>query len=406
MSVNKTFIAYICDYYIYEQDKLIKRSSKYIQSLHTKNTLLSNSSEDMNFNNLGVFNFIEKKYPIAIENYEKAIYLHNTIAMYNLAIYYYLIEENIIKALDYCLMAVEHNDYIVMNILGIYYYLSNNHSLSEKYFKMAVYNGNINALYNLAYFYTYININYDEAKKYYQIILDSNNSIDSYSYINALNNLGLYYGNVVCDHVKACEYYMIAIEKGNKKYVCNPLYNLGYYYESIEKDLQKAIGYYMQAIKYNDTHCKNHLLSLTTPLKRFLLYKEYNIPYNENNEHDEHNESTNNHNLDNDNEEIINEFIDYYYDNEEDDEYEDEDDYDDDEEYDDYDNVVKKCRKCTNKLDILLYENKIKNASKIMQCPICLIPDKTCIILRCFAHFICLDCYPELYKKPCPVCRI
>jgi tetratricopeptide (TPR) repeat protein len=55
--------------------------------------------------------------------------------------------------------------------------------------------------------------------------------------------------------------------------------------------------------------------------------------------------------------------------------------------------------------EIQIYKNKVKNTSKLDDCPVCL-ETRTCIMVNCFAHYICTDCYIELHNKPCPVCRL
>ena len=55
--------------------------------------------------------------------------------------------------------------------------------------------------------------------------------------------------------------------------------------------------------------------------------------------------------------------------------------------------------------EIQIYKNKLKNTSREADCPVCL-DTKICIMLNCFEHYICSDCYVELYDKPCPVCRL
>ena len=51
--------------------------------------------------------------------------------------------------------------------------------------------------------------------------------------------------------------------------------------------------------------------------------------------------------------------------------------------------------------------NRIKNCSIISECPVCLEKDKQCIILDCFAHYVCLDCFPEIINmRKCPCCKV
>lgn len=55
--------------------------------------------------------------------------------------------------------------------------------------------------------------------------------------------------------------------------------------------------------------------------------------------------------------------------------------------------------------DIFVYNNKKKFNFVIKTCDICY-KENTCnIILKCHAHFVCDECYIELYNKRCPFCR-
>jgi hypothetical protein len=60
----------------------------------------------------------------------------------------------------------------------------------------------------------------------------------------------------------------------------------------------------------------------------------------------------------------------------------------------------------TNKNDIQIYINKLKNCMRIDTCPVCYENEKECIILHCFGHYVCSDCYIKIYTEKCPVCRI
>ena len=73
--------------------------------------------------------------------------------------------------------------------------------------------------------------------------------------------------------------------------------------------------------------------------------------------------------------------------------------------FQDFDNVTMLKGSSEDILKDLVDKNKIKFGSKLDNCPVCL-DTKTCILLNCSAHYICSDCYIELYNKPCPVCRL
>jgi tetratricopeptide (TPR) repeat protein len=51
--------------------------------------------------------------------------------------------------------------------------------------------------------------------------------------------------------------------------------------------------------------------------------------------------------------------------------------------------------------------NRIKNFSKTIDCPVCLDDNVKGIVLDCFEHYVCLDCYPGIIKTGiCPCCRV
>ena len=55
--------------------------------------------------------------------------------------------------------------------------------------------------------------------------------------------------------------------------------------------------------------------------------------------------------------------------------------------------------------DIHIFNNKLK-ISKNDLCGICLEENKQCILLNCFFHYVCINCYIQLYDKPCSFCRL
>jgi hypothetical protein len=55
--------------------------------------------------------------------------------------------------------------------------------------------------------------------------------------------------------------------------------------------------------------------------------------------------------------------------------------------------------------DIHIFNNKIKNYSVKEECKLCYNVHE-CIPLSCFCHRTCIDCYVQIYNKPCPFCRL
>ena len=120
------------------------------------------------------------------------------------------------------------------------------------------------------------------------------------------------------------------------------MYNLAIYYKGIEKNYEKTKEYYLMAIQKGNTFAMNNIKIITTPLERYILFKKHNIPFNE--------------------------------------------------------EITK---------EIHIYNNKLKTSSKDDICEICMKDEQQkCILLNCFFHYICINCYLRLYDKPCPFCRL
>lgn len=52
------------------------------------------------------------------------------------------------------------------------------------------------------------------------------------------------------------------------------------------------------------------------------------------------------------------------------------------------------------------YVLKLRNSCKMLKCEICLSDnEKKCIPVNWCYHYVCTDCYMQLYDRPCPFCR-
>ena len=276
---------------------------------------------------------------------------------------YYRIEKDYPKAIEYYEKSAEKGNCFAMCNLGYYYYYSiekKNYPKAIEYYEMAVEKGDSKSMHNLGYHY-HIEKNYPKAIEYYMMAIEYENN-------KAMNNLGNYYYNIEHNYPKAIEYYTMAIEKGNDM----AMSNLGHYYQYIEKNYPKAIEYYTMAIEKGNTNAmvnlgytyiienntakgiEYYIMAYKHGYKNALKYlieittplKIYKL-FNDNNI--------------------------------------------------DYPEPIDK--------EIQIYKNKVKNTSKLADCPVCL-EKRTCIMVNCFAHYICTDCYIELHNKPCPVCRL
>ena len=87
-------------------------------------------------------------------------------------------------------------------------------------------------------------------------------------------NMGVYY-HILDNKDEAKRYYMMAIEKGNS----DAMHKMGYLFHY--KNPDEAKKYYMMAIKKGNSMAMSNLEEITTPLERYLLYQEYNIPFKE-----------------------------------------------------------------------------------------------------------------------------
>jgi tetratricopeptide (TPR) repeat protein len=270
-------------------------------------------------------------------------------------------KEYIIKCYENNNLTNNHADHMNLFNLGEYYcIIEDNYPKAVEYYEKSVEKGNIKALSLLGYYYHFIEINYPKAIEYYMMAIENGDS-------DVICDLADYYCDIEENYPEAIKYYMMGIEKGYDNAMCN----LGCYYYDIE-NYPEAIKYYMMAIeKGNDMAMKN--------LGNYYNFIEENYP------------------------KAIKYYIMAFRNNN--------------------NNALKHLKEITTPLkryklftdndidytepidkDIQFYKNKLKNTSKLADCPVCL-ESKNCVLLNCFAHYICTDCYIELYNKPCPVCR-
>lgn len=235
-------------------------------------------------------------------------------------------------------------EYIINNNYynaGIYYqFIITDYKLMKKYYELAIkHKQNVPDIYNnLGYYYIDIEKKYDLGKDYYLKGIDLDNT-------HSMNNLGLYYYNIENNYELAKKYFLMAVDK-NLPEAYN---NMGLYYYEIDNNIEVARLYFIEALCQNIDNpesVKNNLKNITSPLERYILYKQNSINITE----------------------------------------------EDDKEFnnDDY---------------VLIFKNRLNNFSKFMECCICL-TDYTNIPLEC-THYICVDCYPKiLISQKCPICRI
>lgn len=153
--------------------------------------------------------------------------------------------------------------------LGIIYEEHKIYNKMKKYYELAIKNNNIDAMNNLGYYYHKIENKFEMAKKYLEMGLKNNNPF-------AMNNLGLvYYHNKYYDNAKY--YYLMAIEHE----IPEAYNNLGLYYYEIEQNNKAAKLYFLEALQRNNNLSQTNIKLITTPLERYILYKQYQIPFSE-----------------------------------------------------------------------------------------------------------------------------
>lgn len=153
--------------------------------------------------------------------------------------------------------------------LGVIYEEHKLYKKMKKYYELAIRNNNIDAMNNLGYYYHKIENKFELAKKYLQMAIDNGDSF-------AMNNLGLvYYHNKLYENAK--HYYLMAIEYD----IPEAYNNLGLYYYEIEKNYKIAKLYFIDALHRNNNLSKTNINCVTTPLERYVLFKQYNIPFTE-----------------------------------------------------------------------------------------------------------------------------
>lgn len=154
--------------------------------------------------------------------------------------------------------------------LGVIFQKEKLYNKMKKYFELAIKNNDDDdAMNNLGFYYHQVENNFEISKKYLQMSIDKNNPY-------AMNNFGIVnYDNAYYDNAK--KYYLMAIE-----YDLPEAYNnLGLYYYEIEKNNNIAKSYFLQALQKNNNLSHTNINIITTPLERYVLFNQYEIPFTE-----------------------------------------------------------------------------------------------------------------------------
>lgn len=153
--------------------------------------------------------------------------------------------------------------------LGVIYEEQKLYKKMKKYYELAIKKNNVDAMNNLGYYYHTIENKLEMAKKYLHMAVDR---LDPW----AMNNLGIvYYQNGFYEN--AIYYYKLAIDND----IPEAYNNLGLYYYEIEKSNKVAKLYFLEALQRNNNLSKTNINLITTLLERYVLFKQYDIPFTE-----------------------------------------------------------------------------------------------------------------------------
>jgi tetratricopeptide (TPR) repeat protein len=253
-------------------------------------------------------------------------------------------------------------EYIGISIIGRLYfkrgnYCSNteNFDTMEKYYNDAVEIGNLDSMINYAIHNETICKNYTKAAELYLMAIDLGDS-------DAMYNLADMYQRMR-EYEKMIKYYDMAIEYGDKESIlCLFKYYQQMFRKSTEPDIEKQllskmIDYYSLAVKSipqlhsdTNTHFKKCLNELDV-FQRKKLWEFIGTPQNE--------------------------------------------------------IAAENYRLLISDKDLIVYENKVRlfeSLNHVSDCAICL-ETKLLIDIHC-GHTFCTSCYPSIYTKNCPLCRI
>lgn len=226
------------------------------------------------------------------------------------------------------------------------------------------------------------------ANDYYKIEDDIPENIDylESKVTKTLDVLGNYYDLIQYPteetNNKIIKYYTLAIERGS----VNAMFNLGHYYYECN-DYIGMLKYYLMAIDTGDIDTMYDLAIYYQNIKDFDNMRKYYVMALEEIEKPNHAVI-----MINDGEKDFNLFVLK-------------------EELDKIENkpyfLIKKLQKISCTKEMMIFENKkrlFETFNYVLECGICY-ETKLHIDLYC-GHVCCVSCYPNLYNKRCPYCRI
>jgi hypothetical protein len=282
--------------------------------------------------------------------------------------------------------------------LGIYYAKINDGPKLKKYFELGLEFKCLKCYYLLGnwfnnrrkptkmseYFITAIDLYLNNDFYKYECIDDDENI--ELLVTKMMELLGNYYDTIDNEteetKTNTIKYYVLAIERGS----VNSMFNLGHYYYEC-RDITNMFKYYFMAIELRDIDTMYELSIYYQKIKDFDNMRKYYLMALEETANPYHKII-----ILNDGEKYFNLFVL----KEELEKIENKPPY-----------LIKKLQNISVVPDIMVYENKKKLftlLNHVIECGICY-ETQLNIDLYC-GHCCCIDCYPKLYKDPCPYCRI
>lgn len=226
--------------------------------------------------------------------------------------------------------------------------------------------------------------------KYYDALGDYSNMEKSYmnavelDHIQAMNRLALYYDDI-SEKDKMMKYYLLAIDKNDT----SAMYNLARYYSETH-DYPNMTKYYLMAIELKDTdscyelaiHYQN-IKDIQNMKKYYLIAVEMELEIeNKGTAHKLINNGFNDFNPF-----ILLKMLESIE--------------------NPSDKITKKLEKLNRGKEIIIYGNKIRISKKLNHVDECIVCYETKLHINIYCgHCFCIDCYPNLFDKSCPLCRL
>lgn len=388
------------NYFVMEQSRLFDRYHDYENMKDYLHICIKDGSSEAMFHLGNYYDEIED-YDNMIYYYEKAADLNDVESIYNLG-YYYYIQKDITNMLKWFLRGEELNDVDCICELAKYYEKLDYDEIVHEYYLKAIHlkylkayhlygvwlNKNKKSL-QMSKIYTsaielYLTGNYNKNIRN-KIANNDNNEI----IINKIaERLGVYFDDLSYYHENAVKYYLFAVERGSTA----AMFNLALHY-SDRNDTVNMLKYYHMGIELNDTDCMFELSIYYQNANDKENMKKYYLMaldiFEENNKTEKSlvNNGEKDFNLF-----MVKEILESVVVSVDDNMSE---------------KILNKLKKINSKKDIMIFENKRKlftRLNNIVECGICY--DTSLNIDLFCGHCVCTTCYPHLYQKACPFCRL